>query len=205
MTSDAANKSVLVVGAGPVGLTMAIELARHGVPCRLIDRAAKPLPYCRALGITPRTLEVWEDMGVAAEMIDRGLWLDRNALRDRRPAGPGHESAASRHDGLAFRATRAAAIRDGTCADAASSGTLAARSSVASNLRRLNRTPTASLSCSARADGASRGSTLQPCRRLRWSPQRRAQARRHRFRGRGLSVAVHAGRRPHRMGSCLRA
>jgi len=54
---------------------MAIELARHGVRCRLIDRAAKPLPYCRAIGITPRTLEVWEDMGVADAMIDRGLWL----------------------------------------------------------------------------------------------------------------------------------
>jgi 2-polyprenyl-6-methoxyphenol hydroxylase-like FAD-dependent oxidoreductase len=66
---------VLVVGAGPVGLTLAGELARHGVRSRLIDRAPAPLPYCRAIGVTPRTLEVWEDMGVVREMIDAGLWI----------------------------------------------------------------------------------------------------------------------------------
>src|SRR5918998_3176393 len=67
---------ILVVGAGPVGLTMAAELARHGVSCRIIDRLAEPLPYCRAIGVTPRTLEVWDDMGVARDMIDAGLWLE---------------------------------------------------------------------------------------------------------------------------------
>jgi 2-polyprenyl-6-methoxyphenol hydroxylase-like FAD-dependent oxidoreductase len=67
---------VLVVGAGPVGLTMAAELARHRTRCRIIDRLAQPLPYCRAIGVTPRTLEVWEDMGIAREMIDAGLWID---------------------------------------------------------------------------------------------------------------------------------
>src|SRR5262245_53038733 len=66
---------VLVVGAGPVGLTMACELARHGVRCRIVDRLAAPLPYCRAIGVTPRTLEVWDDMGIAREMIDAGLWI----------------------------------------------------------------------------------------------------------------------------------
>ncbi|MEQ1950802.1 FAD-dependent monooxygenase [Mesorhizobium yinganensis] len=75
MTKDIAENAVLVVGAGPVGLTMASELARHGLRCRLIDRAPSPLPYCRAIGVTPRTLEVWEDMGVARKMIERGLWL----------------------------------------------------------------------------------------------------------------------------------
>ncbi len=67
--------NVLVVGAGPVGLTLASELARHGVSCRIIDKLVLPLPYCRAIGVTPRTLEVWEDMGLAREMIDAGLWL----------------------------------------------------------------------------------------------------------------------------------
>lgn len=66
---------VLVVGAGPVGLTMACELARHGLRCRIVDKAAAPSPFCRAIGVTPRTLEIWEDMGVAREMIDAGLWL----------------------------------------------------------------------------------------------------------------------------------
>jgi 2-polyprenyl-6-methoxyphenol hydroxylase-like FAD-dependent oxidoreductase len=66
---------VLVVGAGPVGLTMASELARHGVRCRVVDKLAAPSGYCKAIGVTPRTLEVWEDMGVARPMIDAGLWL----------------------------------------------------------------------------------------------------------------------------------
>ncbi|PXW51292.1 FAD-dependent monooxygenase [Methylobacterium sp. B4] len=66
---------VLVVGAGPVGLTLACELARHGVRPRIIDCAPQPSAYCRAIGVTPRTLEVWDDMGIAREMIDAGLWL----------------------------------------------------------------------------------------------------------------------------------
>lgn len=67
---------VLVAGAGPVGLTMAAELARHGVRCRIVERLETPLPFCRAIGVTPRTLEVWDDMGIAREMIDAGIWLD---------------------------------------------------------------------------------------------------------------------------------
>ena len=67
---------ILVVGAGPVGLTMTAELARHGVRVRIIDRLSAPLPYCRAIGVTPRTLEVWDDMGLAREMIDAGIWID---------------------------------------------------------------------------------------------------------------------------------
>lgn len=66
---------VLVVGAGPVGLTMAAELARHGVGCRIVDRLASPSAYCRAIGVTPRTLEVWDDMGIVRETIDAGVWL----------------------------------------------------------------------------------------------------------------------------------
>jgi 2-polyprenyl-6-methoxyphenol hydroxylase-like FAD-dependent oxidoreductase len=67
---------VLVVGAGPVGLTMASELARHGQRCRIIDRLDAPSGFCKAIGVTPRTLEVWDDMGIAQPMIDAGLWLE---------------------------------------------------------------------------------------------------------------------------------
>lgn len=67
---------VLVVGAGPVGLTMAAELARHGVRPRIVDKLAAPLPWCRAIGVTPRTLEVFDTMGIARRVIDAGLWLE---------------------------------------------------------------------------------------------------------------------------------
>ena len=66
---------VLVVGAGPVGLTMAAELVRHGTRCRIIDKLPKPSPYCRAIGVTPRTLEIWDDMGIARRMVDAGIWI----------------------------------------------------------------------------------------------------------------------------------
>jgi len=76
-----------VVGAGPVGLTMASELARHGARCRIVDRLAGPLPYCRAIGVTPRTLEVWDDMGLAREMVDAGLWIEglRSIIHGHKP------------------------------------------------------------------------------------------------------------------------
>ena len=65
------NPEVLVVGAGPVGLTMACELARHGVPCRIIDSSPGPTDQSRALGIQARTLEVFEDVGVVDEVLSR--------------------------------------------------------------------------------------------------------------------------------------
>src|SRR5262249_56876108 len=69
--------SVLVVGAGPVGLMLAAELHRHGAPCRVIERRATAAPYCKALGITPRTLEVWDSLGegVVQQALAAGLRL----------------------------------------------------------------------------------------------------------------------------------
>ena len=63
---------VLVVGAGPTGLTMACELFRHGVPCRIVDQAEAPSVHSKALAVHSRTLEVFEDMGIASEAISRG-------------------------------------------------------------------------------------------------------------------------------------
>ncbi len=68
-------KPVLIVGAGPVGLMMAAELARHGIDCRIVEKLQTPSSYCRALGVTPRTMEIFEDIGIATEVMDAGLWL----------------------------------------------------------------------------------------------------------------------------------
>lgn len=65
-----AHVDVLVVGAGPVGLTAASELVRRGVDCRVIDTLAEPMPYAKAVGIQPRTLEVWDSMGLVRQALD---------------------------------------------------------------------------------------------------------------------------------------
>ncbi|MER2508654.1 MAG: FAD-dependent monooxygenase [Amaricoccus sp.] len=67
--------SVLIVGGGPVGLTLALALARAKVAVRIIDKAAEPSRFCRAIGVTPRTLEVMEDLGPTRDLIEAGLWL----------------------------------------------------------------------------------------------------------------------------------
>ncbi|MEV0292326.1 FAD-dependent monooxygenase [Nocardia sp. NPDC050710] len=55
---------VLIVGAGPTGLTLAIDLARQGIPVRIIDKADEFFAGSRGDGIQPRTLEVFDDLGV---------------------------------------------------------------------------------------------------------------------------------------------
>jgi 2-polyprenyl-6-methoxyphenol hydroxylase-like FAD-dependent oxidoreductase len=71
---------VLVVGAGPVGLTMACELARNGVNCRIIDKAAVPATTSRALAIFPRTLEMFQIMGLIGPVLEAGHQLNGVAI-----------------------------------------------------------------------------------------------------------------------------
>jgi 2-polyprenyl-6-methoxyphenol hydroxylase-like FAD-dependent oxidoreductase len=72
MINDSYDADVLVVGAGPVGLTLALDLARRGVRVRLVDRAPGTFPGSRAKGIQPRTLEVFDDLGVVEEAFAAG-------------------------------------------------------------------------------------------------------------------------------------
>ncbi len=64
---------VLVVGAGPTGLTMACELLRRGITCRILDKAAAPGISSRAMGVQARTLEVFDNMGIIEEVLSRGV------------------------------------------------------------------------------------------------------------------------------------
>jgi 2-polyprenyl-6-methoxyphenol hydroxylase-like FAD-dependent oxidoreductase len=66
---------VLIAGAGPVGLLLATELLRDGVDVLLIDRLRTRSFFCKALGVTPRTLEIFDDIGIAQDAIDSGVWL----------------------------------------------------------------------------------------------------------------------------------
>ncbi len=64
--------TVLIAGAGPTGLTLAIELARRGIAVRLVDRADAPFIGSRGDGLQPRTLEVFEDLGVLDAVLATG-------------------------------------------------------------------------------------------------------------------------------------
>jgi 2-polyprenyl-6-methoxyphenol hydroxylase-like FAD-dependent oxidoreductase len=64
--------TVLIVGAGPTGLTLACGLARSGVSFRLIEAAPGPQPGSRGKGIQPRTLEVFDDLGLVDRVIANG-------------------------------------------------------------------------------------------------------------------------------------
>jgi 2-polyprenyl-6-methoxyphenol hydroxylase-like FAD-dependent oxidoreductase len=63
---------VLICGAGAAGLTLAVELARRGVHFRLIEKLADPFGGSRGKGIQPRTLEVFEDLGILDRVVASG-------------------------------------------------------------------------------------------------------------------------------------
>src|SRR2546428_14183574 len=63
---------VRVVGAGPTGLTMACELRRYGLSCRIVDQADAPSGIPKAVAVQPRTLEVFDIMGLDEEFVANG-------------------------------------------------------------------------------------------------------------------------------------
>ncbi|WP_232375472.1 FAD-dependent monooxygenase [Mycolicibacterium baixiangningiae] len=74
--SDTVNTQVLIAGAGPVGLTAAIELTRRGIGCVVVDPLPQPPQYAKAVGVQPRTLEVFENMGVLRAVLDAGIQMN---------------------------------------------------------------------------------------------------------------------------------
>lgn len=77
MAASTASKSILVVGAGPVGLTAALELQRRGFSPRVIDKAAGPASESRALAVNPRTLDILGPSGVTEELLAIGNPVSR--------------------------------------------------------------------------------------------------------------------------------
>src|SRR5687768_12993047 len=80
---DTADTDVLIVGAGPTGLALAVDLARRGVRALVVERAGELFPGSRGKGIQPRTMEVFDDLGVLAAIRAGGglypvgmIWQD---------------------------------------------------------------------------------------------------------------------------------
>lgn len=64
---------VLIAGAGPTGLVLALWLTKSGIPVRIIDKAAEAGTSSRALGVQAHTLEMYRQMGIADEVLANGV------------------------------------------------------------------------------------------------------------------------------------
>src|SRR5262245_37067343 len=64
---------VLICGAGPTGLMLALRLVRAGVRIRLVDPLAEPGTTSRALVVHARTVEFYRQMGLAEAFLDEGM------------------------------------------------------------------------------------------------------------------------------------
>lgn len=76
---------VLIIGAGPTGLTLALGLRRRGISARIVDRATAPSDTSRALGVQARTLEVLDRLGLADAALARAHRIQGLAVH----LGPG--------------------------------------------------------------------------------------------------------------------
>src|SRR6478752_4043903 len=74
---------VLVVGAGPVGLTTAIVLTQRGHRVTVVDNQAEGANTSRAAVVHPHTLELLEPYGVTSPLVKRGVHTPTFAIRDR--------------------------------------------------------------------------------------------------------------------------
>jgi 3-(3-hydroxy-phenyl)propionate hydroxylase len=72
-TAGVASRPVIVVGGGPVGLTLAIDLARYGTPVLLVDEDDKLSSGSRAICFAKRTLEIWDRLGCCSAFTGKGV------------------------------------------------------------------------------------------------------------------------------------
>lgn len=74
---------ILIVGAGPTGLTAALEFVRQGIKPEIVDVKDQPSKLSRAVGILPRSIEILDRTGVGQNIVDEGIKASRiNISRD---------------------------------------------------------------------------------------------------------------------------
>jgi 2-polyprenyl-6-methoxyphenol hydroxylase-like FAD-dependent oxidoreductase len=74
------NPDVLIVGAGPVGLTAVAALTHHGLKCRIIDKAPAPSDKSKALVVWCRTLELLDGLGLAETFVHTGMKINGGSM-----------------------------------------------------------------------------------------------------------------------------
>jgi 2-polyprenyl-6-methoxyphenol hydroxylase-like FAD-dependent oxidoreductase len=71
---------VIIVGAGPTGLALGCQFIRYGIDFVILDKNEAILPYSRAIGVQARTLEIYQQIGLAQHAIERGAITKRACL-----------------------------------------------------------------------------------------------------------------------------
>ncbi|MDX1258705.1 FAD-dependent monooxygenase [Exiguobacterium sp. K1] len=71
---------VLIIGAGPTGLTLALALSRYGLTFRIIERASGPSVVSKAIGIQARSLELFARLGVADALMENAIKINQGNL-----------------------------------------------------------------------------------------------------------------------------
>jgi 2-polyprenyl-6-methoxyphenol hydroxylase-like FAD-dependent oxidoreductase len=66
------NTDVLIVGAGPTGLSLACQLVRYGIDFMIIEKKAGVTTHSKAIGVQARTMEIYEQLGIAPQALDLG-------------------------------------------------------------------------------------------------------------------------------------
>ena len=69
----AAKQQVVIVGGGPVGLTLALDLGRRGIPVTILNRLDFVASGSKAICFSKRTLDIWHRLGVGQEMVEKGV------------------------------------------------------------------------------------------------------------------------------------
>ncbi|BAC12594.1 pentachlorophenol-4-monooxygenase [Oceanobacillus iheyensis HTE831] len=78
------KEEVLIIGAGPTGLAMAIGLEKQGVSFRIVDKKSAPGTASRAMAVQARVLESYYQFGIDQEIIQNGIIIDQtNIIKDR--------------------------------------------------------------------------------------------------------------------------
>jgi 2-polyprenyl-6-methoxyphenol hydroxylase-like FAD-dependent oxidoreductase len=78
--SATTKTDVLIIGAGPTGLSLACQLVRYGIDFVIVEKNETITPYSKALGVQARTLEIFDQLGLAQEAVARGTIAERARL-----------------------------------------------------------------------------------------------------------------------------